>query len=938
MRHVGTDADTRTPPLPRPARAGRLPVVAWKAAAATTIAVLLGTMSCGDGTTEPPPYFPEPTTVTVSPATAELVALDATVQLSAQVQDQNGWVMAGATVTWASSDAAVAAVDASGQVTAAGNGSATITAAAGSASGTAAVTVAQVVSAVAVSPEADTLLAFGDTVRLVAEAIDANGHAVAASDFSWVSSDTVVARVDDLGQVTAAGNGSATITAAAGSASGTAAVTVAQVVSAVAVSPEADTLLAFGDTVRLVAEATDANGHAVAASDFSWVSSDTVVARVDDLGQVTAAGNGSATITAAAGSASGTAAVTVAQVVSAVAVSPEADTLLAFGDTVRLVAEATDANGHAVAASDFSWVSSDTVVARVDDLGQVTAAGNGSATITAAAGSASGTAAVTVAQVVSAVAVSPEADTLLAFGDTVRLVAEATDANGHAVAASEFSWVSSDTVVARVDASGLVESVADGAAVVTATASEVTGAAELSVVGTTPPTITYLDGAGNLATDTSSITDHRIKVSFDERVSFLSSERYEALTPSFARRMIELNTNNTNTLTGVFGFQVEVGVENDQSFFLVTPNASYPPGQYSVRVKNYVATDQAATVLNSSIAERYLSFIDREYSSFSTPTVDVLCDSNAPGYFQLAYEDGSQDCVRVPQVVFTFTPRGGREMIESNFDPTLAVKIYFDSEVVYLSESGEWRDITKEDILEMVEISVKPGHYSAAGDHVSMDGAIGLDLVSVSDVGGRTVITLDSPYDATNSREGPDGLFLPNNVIVEGFARRADVSKIAASSSVRSYLEDTKTYYRGTHGSSWYKANSCDMEYRQPSTSLDRYSGQHSDIQGIESVVSDVDVMDALSFLPGDGAVAGAMFDGDQTHLEKTDPGTRHVIDLAFITSDVLFENASGDWRTYFDEQIIRPLDKMFQYSGVNVEFRVSLIAPWSEFRQHLYW
>ena len=95
--------------------------------------------------------------------------------------------------------------------------------------------------------------------------------------------------------------------------------------------------------------------------------------------------------------------------------------------------------------------------------------------------------------------------------------------------------------------------------------------------------------------------------------------------------------------------------------------------------------------------------------------------------------------------------------------------------------------------------------------------------------------------------------------------------------------------------------------------------------------------MDALSSLPGDGAVADAMFDVDQTHLEKTDPGTRHVIDLAFITSDVLFENASGDWRTYFDEQVIKRLDRMFQYSGVNVEFRVSLIAPFSEFRQYLY-
>ena len=57
------------------------------------VSVTLWTYACGDGTTEPPPYFPEPTTVTVSPATAELAALGATVQLSAQVQDQNGQVM-----------------------------------------------------------------------------------------------------------------------------------------------------------------------------------------------------------------------------------------------------------------------------------------------------------------------------------------------------------------------------------------------------------------------------------------------------------------------------------------------------------------------------------------------------------------------------------------------------------------------------------------------------------------------------------------------------------------------------------------------------------------------------------------------------------------------------------------------------------------------------
>ena len=103
---------------------------------------------CGDGATEPPPPEPpRPAAVTVSPAVASLTALGATVQLTADVRDQNGQAMAGATVTWASSAAAVATVNSAGLVTAAGNGTATITATAGGVSGGAMVTVAQEVSA-----------------------------------------------------------------------------------------------------------------------------------------------------------------------------------------------------------------------------------------------------------------------------------------------------------------------------------------------------------------------------------------------------------------------------------------------------------------------------------------------------------------------------------------------------------------------------------------------------------------------------------------------------------------------------------------------------------------------------------------------------------------------------------------------------------------------
>ena len=418
----------------------------------------------------------------VTPAAGTLVAFGDTVRLVAEAVDPNGHPVPGTEVSWESSDASVATVDGSGLVTAVANGTATVTATAGAASGTAAVTVMQQVSALNVTPDADTLVALGDTVPLVAEAVDANGHPVAGTEVSWRSSDASVAAVDGSGLVTAVANGTATVTATAGAASGTAAVTVMQQVSALDVTPAAATLVAVGDTVRLVAKAFDANGHRVAGTEVSWRSSEASVAAVDGSGLVTAVANGTANIMATAGGASGTAAVTVTQQVSALNVTPPAATLVAFGDTVRLVAEAIDANGRPVPGIEASWRSSDASVASVDGSGLVIAVANGTATVTATAGAASATAAVTVMQQVSALNVTPSADTLVAVGDTVRLVAEAVDANGHPVAGTEVWWASSDASVASVDESGLVTAVANGTATVTATAGAASGTAAVTVM------------------------------------------------------------------------------------------------------------------------------------------------------------------------------------------------------------------------------------------------------------------------------------------------------------------------------------------------------------------------------------------------------------------------------------------------------------------------
>ena len=351
---------------------------------------------CGDsGPAEP--AGPVPASISITPSTVTLAALGQTVQLTATVLDAGGQIIAGVEVIWASSDASTATVSADGLVTAVWNGSATISAASrNGVVSSATVTVAQQAADIRLSPAVDTLRALDDTLRMSTEAFDANGHPVDGVEFTWSSSYLSVARVDSTGLVTALGDGDASIIADAGPARGTATVTVAQTVIALEVSPTSDTLRALGDTVRLSADAQDANGNPIAKIVLTWSSSDEAVAAVDGSGLVTAVGVGSARVTAVSGSVNATAVVAVLQETEEVLVSPAADTLRAVGDTLRLRAEAVDHNGNPVVGTVFTWSSSDEAVAVVDESGLVTAVWHGSATVTVASGSETASVVVTV--------------------------------------------------------------------------------------------------------------------------------------------------------------------------------------------------------------------------------------------------------------------------------------------------------------------------------------------------------------------------------------------------------------------------------------------------------------------------------------------------------------------------------------------------------------
>jgi uncharacterized protein YjdB len=243
--------------------------------------------------------------VTVSPATANVVAGQA-ITLSATVRDTSGAIVVDRTVTWQSSDTAIATVSGAGVVTGVAEGTVTITATSEARSGSAAVTVDPVpVATVTLDPTSVTLEP-GQTATLVATTKSANGTVLTGRTVTFSSDNVNVALVSSDGVVMAVAPGEATITAMSEGQSATATVTVQPTVASVAVSPNEVSVRRNG-TVQLSATAYDASNHVILGRTVTWTSSDNHLATVSDTGLVTARRSGTVTITATIDGRSGTA-------------------------------------------------------------------------------------------------------------------------------------------------------------------------------------------------------------------------------------------------------------------------------------------------------------------------------------------------------------------------------------------------------------------------------------------------------------------------------------------------------------------------------------------------------------------------------------------------------------------------------------------------------
>ena len=428
-------------------------------------------LSCGElhlqftitqeGKEDTPPPPPEPVAVkkvTLTPGSLELLVGDV-VAISYAVEPENADIES---VTWSSSDEAVAAVE-PGKVTALAAGTAVISVKVNEVEAHCAVSVETPfvpVESITVSMTEVTLVE-GSEYRLSATVLPEN-----ATDpsVSWSSSDETVATVED-GLVKALQEGSAVISARAGEKEAQCTVTVEKdfvPVSSVAIEPEMAQLLP-GETVSLSVtvlpeDATDPS--------VSWSSSDENVAVVEN-GKVTAVSPGSAVITARAGEQEARCSILVDTPfvpVESITLSPSQVTLTE-GDETSLTAIVLPEN-----ATDphVSFESSNSAVAAVDQGGKITAVAPGTAVVTAKAGDCTATCEVIVeARTVPVESVSLNKSALtLDVGESYELKATVNPSNA---TDPSVTWSSSDPAVASV-AEGHVEALQAGTAVIKASA------------------------------------------------------------------------------------------------------------------------------------------------------------------------------------------------------------------------------------------------------------------------------------------------------------------------------------------------------------------------------------------------------------------------------------------------------------------------------------
>lgn len=286
--------------------------------------------------------------------------------------------------------------------------------------------------------------------------------------FTWKSSSTYVATVDQNGRVTAQSPGTTRVTCSYSdgetTVSATCDVEVRAYVSSITFDRSSVTL-SVGKSTTVTATVSPYNAY---NKTLSWSSSNSSVATVDSNGKITGLRAGYATITARATDGSNCSAslsVEVTPVYVTNIILSYSSWSLSVGESFTITATIYPSGAT---NKTLSWSSSNNGVATVDSNGRVTARATGSTTITARATDGSDCSCscqVTVKPtLVSSLTLYPT-NLSLKIGDTYQLNAYVSpgDANNQTLA-----WSSANDGIAKVDSNGKVTAISAGTATITA--------------------------------------------------------------------------------------------------------------------------------------------------------------------------------------------------------------------------------------------------------------------------------------------------------------------------------------------------------------------------------------------------------------------------------------------------------------------------------------
>lgn len=351
----------------------------------------------------------------------------------------------------------------------------------------------EVCAEIQIDPDPDDVsLPLGDDASFTALCVTPDGDTYeAGDDADWESSDTSVATVDDDGNVTTVGEGSATITVTVGDTTFSFDVTVgaAPLLSIEVNPPSANIPSGFTQSFTATGIYNDGSTADISAS-VSWTSSNTGVATVDAAGVATGVAPGASDIVAELDGITGSATLTVSDKVAVeVQVNPASATL-PVGNSQAFTATCTYSDATSGdCTGDATWSSSDTGVASVTAAGMATGAGVGSAVITAsvpgAGGPVEGSAQLTVTDAaLVGIDVEPPTATV-ASGISQAFTADCTYTDGSVVDCTDsVSWSSEDNAIATVNNSddpGLATGEAAGVVTIVAESGDVSGEATLTV-------------------------------------------------------------------------------------------------------------------------------------------------------------------------------------------------------------------------------------------------------------------------------------------------------------------------------------------------------------------------------------------------------------------------------------------------------------------------